>query len=114
MVSSRRLAAPRAVPPPTPPPSQPGRDGTRYTVMNVKVLVETENLTSTEHDRIVQWMISRVKSSTATVQKGFVAVVIYDEKYRHILGSDSGGMKSSSSETGKIIGDLFDLNAAAS
>jgi hypothetical protein len=111
---SRPRVLPRAVADPPPPPSQPGRDGnTRYTVLNAKILVETEHLSASEHDRVVQWMISRIKNSTSAAQRGFVMVVVYDEKFNHILGSDSAGMKSASSDTGEILSDLFTTNQVA-
>lgn len=88
-------------------------DKTKYTVLTAKVLVETEEMTQTEHDRVVQWAINKVKTSIGFAQRGFVMVVVYDETGKNVLGSDSAGTKPVDSETGQIMADFFNVNDVA-
>ena len=83
--------------------------GTRRSVLQVQVLIETTDSTQEEHDRTVEWAANRLKLAPSRIRNGFVATKVGLRDGQH-MGMSTYGQKPSD-ETREIENDFFDVSA---
>lgn len=78
-------------------------DDAQRTVRQVTLIVETQGLSSTEHDRRVRWAESNLLNANGRVVDAYVGVVISDDEGREVRISGSG---TPTDDTRELIEEL--------
>jgi hypothetical protein len=78
-------------------------DDAQRTVRQVTLIVETQGLSPTEHDRRVRWAESNLLNANGRVVDAYVGVVISDDEGREVRISGSG---TPTDDTRELIEEL--------
>ena len=80
----------------------------KRTIRTVKVVIETQGISDSEHDRRVGWVEKNILGSNQDMVEAFVSVVIYDEQGNMVRYAGNG--RTPSPETKELIDELVEGN----